>query len=158
MQKYLDPYDLPPGWRALCLSLDNDIQQLEEQGIVKGFHVEQLKEKFGELRLYFNCEAGYNEVDKLIDDYAHISSFTCCSCGTFPATRQSTGWILPFCDACAKEQGKTVDILFDPLRHVSRWNQDGTKTHLIYDVSDTLQRIKDYMTTHSEECKNEDEI
>ncbi|MDR0861870.1 MAG: hypothetical protein LBN30_03725 [Oscillospiraceae bacterium] len=76
------------------------------------FVLEQEKEKFGELRTYWCwfCDDNpddYNkarqEISAVIDNASTESAKTCCYCGE-PATLQSRGWILPYCQACAEEQ------------------------------------------------------
>lgn len=59
--------------------------------------IEQLKEKFGEMRLYPNF---FNEeIRNIINDYSIKSWHTCCMCGK-PAMWESTDWICPYCDDC----------------------------------------------------------
>jgi hypothetical protein len=140
MLKYLDPDDLPVGWKDLCVSLDSDIQQLVNDGVVKNFHVEQLKEKFGALRLYFSADSGYSETERLIDDYTHVSAWTCAKCGAFPADKETAGWIYPLCCRCAPENAKDLPP-FEPQRQVEIWLPDGSTRVETYDTSSVVARI-----------------
>lgn len=136
----LDPNDLPEGWHDLCLSLDQDLRQLIDDGVVKNFYVEQLKEKFGELRLYFSADRGQSEAHRLIDDYTHVSAWTCAKCGAFPAVKETVGWIYPLCCHCAPENAKDLP-LFDPQRQVKIWLPDGSTRVETYDTSSVVARI-----------------
>lgn len=91
--------DLPDGWRIafgeqLCKELK---AELEHSGCLDQYHILQIKEKYGSLRWYDhgNTAAGHEIVRK----YEEISERTCICCGK-PATRITTGWISPYCDAC----------------------------------------------------------
>ena len=92
--------DMPDGWRRafgerLCEELRNE---LERAGILDRYRILQIKEKYGSLQWYDNgnTETGYG----ILDRYEDLSRRTCIVCGR-PATRVSTSWISPFCDACS---------------------------------------------------------
>ena len=140
MLKYLDPDDLPVGWKDLCVSLDSDIQQLVDDGVVKNFYVEELKEKFGALRLYFTADSGQSEAYRLIDDYTHVSAWTCAKCGAFPAVKETVGWIYPLCCHCSPENAEDLPP-FDPQRQVKIWLPDGSTRVETYDTSSVVARI-----------------
>ena len=73
----------------------------------------QIKEKYGALRVYWNCPDRdyYTEKDdmdikelvpvirSIIDKYVEISEKTCAVCGK-TATHMTTGYIVPLCDNC----------------------------------------------------------
>ena len=73
----------------------------------------QIKEKYGELRMYWNfpdrdyyTEKDDADIKKLIpiirdiaEKYVDISEKTCAICGQ-AATHMTTGYILPLCDSC----------------------------------------------------------
>lgn len=143
MYVFLDPDELPVGWHDLCLSLDHDLAELCQAGILENFEVLQLKEKLGELRLYFEAEKGYKEAGRLIDDYAHVSGRTCCECGAFPAEWMTEGWIMPYCKTCASKIRRTHSVpAFDPVYHVGRLMPDGGTVTKDYDTSYVVDRIK----------------
>ena len=91
------------------------------------FHIDQLKEKFGSIRLYYSLHYADHSVDEGIDNiirkYEELSEHTCCICGG-EATLMSKGWICPYCQACADklkvEEGKCWD--FVPLER-STWKK-----------------------------------
>jgi len=89
---------LPRGWEELARKM---IKECET--IYPDWEVIDLKEKFGALRCY-DCGAP-KEVHEIINKYEDISARTCCNCGK-PATKISTGWILPWCDECGNREEK----------------------------------------------------
>ena len=94
---------IPIGWRnAFGIQLCKEIKQsLKRNGYKqKEYIISDIKEKFGELRIY---DAGApKEVHDIICKYEYISSNTCIECGRV-ATRRSQGYILPYCDNCCNK-------------------------------------------------------
>ena len=100
---------IPKGWEELARQM---IQECE--AINPTYTIEDLKEKFGSLRVYSYIK-DYNdddwmipscndeEIGKIEEKYEAISVRTCCQCGA-PAVKYSTGWILPWCDKCGDEK------------------------------------------------------
>lgn len=104
---------VPKGWQKLFMKYMDCINELFIENDVRrgAFHFDQVKEKFGSLRIYWHVEydcADEMTVDRLqdgcsalIDDLETESGSICVECGE-PATLQSTGWVLPYCRACAE--------------------------------------------------------
>ena len=69
----------------------------------KAFHFEQVKEKFGELRIYNNHETDTEQIAEW------LSGFTCSKCGKQTVVDgkyriwRTHGWIENYCEDCAKE-------------------------------------------------------
>lgn len=102
--------DMPDGWQNafgmdICIDIEN---ALKEDGLYKSAAVLQVKEKFGELRIYITPTS--DKVESVLDKYANLSRHTCICCGA-PATRISTGWISPWCDDCAAEKWPLRDTV-----------------------------------------------
>lgn len=116
-------HELPEGWFNLFLDMCADIKKpLEKSGHLDSFRFTQIKEKFGSLRAYNNgCT---EEVDDILLKYERISRFTCNKCGRL-ATKESRGYILPYCKHCAKiaSKGKYPEkfdnIIFNPTIKIS---------------------------------------
>ena len=115
--------NLPSGWHELMVDMSAEIiAYLRSKNISPyAFHIDQLKEKFGSIRLYYSlhCEDKYDGdegIDEIIQKYEELSEHTCCVCGG-EATLMSKGWICPYCQSCADklkaEEGKRWD--FAPL-------------------------------------------
>ena len=86
---------MPTGWVDLAREMIDKIKKVNHI-----FTIYDMKEKWGHIDMY-----GYPytpEVDEIISEYSYKSSRTCFQCGK-PATKYSTGYILPFCEECAKE-------------------------------------------------------
>ena len=110
--EYTELDDMPNGWRKtfgeqMCQEIADELNAC---GLMEEYRVNQIKEKFGQLRWYGNFDT--NKLDDIIDKYSELSEHTCIVCGK-PATRISCGWISPFCDDCAAELNcKTVPLQF----------------------------------------------
>lgn len=105
---YTELDDMPFGWRlAFGEQMCKEIyDELEKNNCVDTYRIVQIKEKFGALRWYDN--GGTDKIEReIIPKYEDISERTCIACGA-PATKISTGWIMPFCDRCAPEG--SIDI------------------------------------------------
>lgn len=102
--------NLPSGWHKLMTDMSLEIiTYLNSKGISPyTFHIDQLKEKFGGIRLYYSIhctdkfEFDDEGIDEIIHKYEALSEHTCCECGK-KATLYSTGWICPYCNECAKK-------------------------------------------------------
>lgn len=91
--------DLPEGWWKLARAMIYECESIYPE-----WEITDLKEKWGAIRCYDSGVPSTlrNKIDKILDQYENLSSKTCCRCGK-PATKISTGWILPFCDDCIDE-------------------------------------------------------
>ena len=89
---------IPSGWVELARKMLDEIKEVNPS-----YEVEDMKEKWGALRVYgwYEDEATY----EIIRKYEKMSARTCCVCGA-PAVKISTGYILPFCDKCGKDEEK----------------------------------------------------
>jgi hypothetical protein len=90
-----------PGWAPILDDL-----------FVKLFHIgwdgniQQIKEKFGDLRLYLGCNLTNSVAIDIFDDLVEAaearSSRFCERCGE-PGRHRGSGWILTLCASCAVE-------------------------------------------------------
>lgn len=92
---------MPPGWRKrFGWSIVRDIDRFLKEHNITDYHIDQVKEKYGELRWYDNGSSLlYNNV---IRKYEDLSRYTCVYCGK-PAPYMSLGWICPYCESCKKK-------------------------------------------------------
>ena len=89
---------IPVGWKKLAQKMIEECEVAEPN-----FEIIDLKEKWGMIRM-----CAYPCTDKIIEIehyYERLSAHTCCKCGR-PATKYSTGWILPWCDECGTDNEK----------------------------------------------------
>lgn len=100
---------MPIGWRkAFGMEMCEEIQQVYETlppEVKKEFCILDLKEKFGELVIYFYPVV--DEIEKISRKYEKLSTTVCQFCGA-PATNVSQGWIGYWCDAHARKDSKPL--------------------------------------------------
>ena len=101
---------LPDGW--VNSFVPNFRRELADTlgPYVEDFEILQIKEKYGIMRCHW-CwkDRDYDddeisdlnelskEIDNIVNKYEKISAKTCVVCGN-PATKMTTGWIMPVCD------------------------------------------------------------
>lgn len=89
---------IPEGWESIAKEMINKCEEIDPS-----YEIFDMKEKYGSLRIYSNT--GSEKIIEIEQQYESISSKICCRCGK-PATKISTGWILPFCDNCVDRDEK----------------------------------------------------
>lgn len=83
------------GWLPLIAQLHIDLLALDPD-----YRVSQVKEKFGELRVYLASDET-REIEALIDAATDASLTICDACGRPGALRTVAGWVLVTrCDKC----------------------------------------------------------
>jgi hypothetical protein len=91
------------GWYNIIEELFTKLDEIAPKKIV----LDQVKEKFGGLRVYFHTTESlgevYDQVDKLIDEAEDKSFKTCENCGESGKVRGG-GWIRTLCDKCNKNR------------------------------------------------------
>ena len=103
---------VPVGWSAIVGTLFTGIDALLNDDQAKCFRVEQVKEKFGALRLYVSFDRidadGVNPnptaLRLLIDAAVAASEVTCCVCGAPGEMRKLGAWATVRCDAHANRR------------------------------------------------------
>lgn len=89
---------LPNGWRKLASEMLEKIMKIDPT-----YEILDMKEKWGKMDVFsITSSDKYDEISAIENEYTQKSAHTCCKCGN-PATKQSKGWILPFCDNCGTE-------------------------------------------------------
>jgi hypothetical protein len=110
------------GWDWILDDLDRKLSYLDPE-----YQINQVKEKFGTLRFYYQAQATKDVVFELMDDAVrtaeHYSAYTCEACGkcsvygseskgiVFDSTagrKLSSGWFKTLCDSCAEGTGYVV--------------------------------------------------
>ena len=103
---------VPVGWSAIVETLFTGVDALLNDDQAKSFRVEQLKEKFGTLRLYVSFDridaGGVNPkpavLRSLVDAAVAASEVTCYVCGAQGEMRKLGGWATVRCDAHANRK------------------------------------------------------
>jgi len=89
-----------PGWFIILDKLFLSIQKEIEKNNISDFRITQVKEKFGELRIYYNHVN--KNIDNLINKASRESLSTCELCGKKGKIR-TIGWLTTLCDKCYKD-------------------------------------------------------
>ena len=92
--------DVPIGWKRAFgkIMLEEYREVLIRNHYLRDFQWEQVKEKYGSLRLYSN-----GAPEALLDlesKYDYISGFFCISCGRMNSPVLTEGWVEPLCEDC----------------------------------------------------------
>ena len=110
-------YGVPMGWLEEFDKMCGEVvAALEEVGYdaKRNFKFVQVKEKFGELRVYWTLVANdeddpepqynptYEKISEIVDRHCTATGKMCCRCGE-PATKKTKGWVRPYCEPCFKE-------------------------------------------------------
>ena len=153
--------DLPSGWRkAFGDMMFEEIDEVLKRTNSK-IYIEQIKEKFGELRFY--CQAP-REVQDIINDYSTLSENICIFCGKPDVPMISTGWMLPKCKECFERnqktnkwapRGKYEDYIISEssiMASERRWRRfapNGDTQDFSRDISDKAEKIRaKYRNSH----------
>lgn len=108
--KYTELDLMPKGWRtAFGIQLCQDLKEaLIEDNDLETWHIVQMKEKYGMLRIEDNGTKIGSRVPDILRKYEQLSERICIECGK-PATKITLGWISPYCDKCCP-RGKHMPI------------------------------------------------
>lgn len=107
-------FEVPKGWYGLIDEFCNDVEFYADALHIKDkIEFVQIKEKYGELRIYYQMFIEDAEVedtiDMLIADYNERARYTCAECGEKAVVR-TVDYILPWCESCAPKEMKKVVI------------------------------------------------
>lgn len=113
---------LPEAWkRAFGLNLCKDLKSaLIEDNLLEKFRIDEIKEKYGKLRIYTNFTT--DKLDEVITKYEDLSMMTCIFCGK-PATHYTLGWTNYVCKDCANCKSQKLTVKDIPSR--SLYTKDG---------------------------------
>jgi hypothetical protein len=80
--------DCSPGWHSLIVKLDEELSQIDPD-----YTIQQVKEKFGGLRYYFNTKTDrFKEMDSVVRRYEQIAWETCEVTGEHGVLMVRNGW------------------------------------------------------------------
>ena len=105
---------IPQGWWKLFgIKLCEDLKNvcLENKVSLNDIIITDVKEKYGELRIYMS---GYPETwEEHETAWEYISSHTCVKCGVFPVPTIDDGWVCPWCEECHTSENYNSLIIPD---------------------------------------------
>jgi hypothetical protein len=94
--------ELPEGWYPMADALCTAIESSMSPDQLKAFHIRQITQKAGMLRIY---PAGISTtgIEYLINAVAEMSALTCMDCGS-PGHLRKGGQDVTLCDFCEEER------------------------------------------------------
>lgn len=144
--------EIPEGWKiAFGELLAEDIQKVLDEQNIDDFKVLQIKEKYGELRLYHNSAP--KEIDKIIHAYSTASANICFHCGKPDVTQSKGYWIWTCCTQCfnklpmaqhRKYEDEFGDNEYEPMQdeyYYSMFSEKGT-IHCSENISEYTTKIR----------------
>lgn len=177
--RYIKDYDYSwiewgwcPGWdKTFGQMYMDELGAAIKEDNIKNFRILQIKEKFGQARLYCNI---YNEkIDQIIQKYEFISENICMNCGC-ESPMLDDGWLYTYCFDCYKKicrrreeysnrTPKTDEEIRKTYNDITVENDTGVipETYtirkytpndghedIIYDISDTVKKIRKRISTY----------
>lgn len=145
---------LPKGWAKLFWMCMEEIREpLEKAGLLNKFYFIQVKEKYGELRLYNN--GATEEVLNILSKYEYLSNYVCDRCGK-PAEIQTLGWIENICKECydkypAKIKDDYEEIKLDLKPSLIKFS-NGEKVTIKLDYAATWEKYLEEVKNAEKNC------
>jgi len=84
------------GWYGLTLPVIEEVRRYNELHPDNEIRIDQIKEKFGTLRIYLSHEPDY--LEKMICKAEHESGYICEICGARGSNEAINGWYMTLCD------------------------------------------------------------
>ena len=96
-------FEVGDGWMDLLEELFDKMQKIiDNDSQCNAIEVVQVKEKFGELRVYTNYDT--DEIFNLIEEYTRKSKHICEWCGKKGKLRNDNGWYTTLCNKCHEKR------------------------------------------------------
>lgn len=89
---------LPEGWASLVAELDAKLTEINPD-----YRLDQVKEKFGGLRYYFESDVEFERMQTIVREAEERSYTVCQVCGAPGKCASRPYWYSTLCDAHAKE-------------------------------------------------------
>ena len=99
---YTEWDDIPDGWKIAFgdMLLKELGAELKRCNFLDKYRIVQIKEKYGELRIYDNGVPRGCNVWDIIEAYTGLSRNICIKCGRPDCAHTTAGWIIPMCETC----------------------------------------------------------
>ena len=101
-------FECGDGWLEI---IDTALSKMETLDLPYDFEIFQIKEKFGQLKIYTSGnvdERTYEKLRHIIDEAEMKSSVTCERCGEHGKTENIHGWYITICEECKNKREKEV--------------------------------------------------
>lgn len=87
------------GWRNVVETLVSNLSEVVEKNDLKSFAVVQIKEKFGELRVYYQGANNHiDEISSIVHEAERQSGITCEACGKPGKIVEINRWLKCACE------------------------------------------------------------
>ena len=162
-------YDcIDEGWQIGFgeILLEDLRKALIETDYIDEFRFMQIKEKYGSLRIY--CNAVPRKVRDVLHKYEFISQCVCIECGSPHACVVNCyGWYLPLCKDCwNKLSKKREEKGYTPISYEEAGGEScelpdsytvttffkGEDKEIVYDISETTNKIKEAYEKRKNKC------
>ena len=115
MKEYFFPIECDDEWFNVLKKHLSRIEEINNSNDNIKIIADQIKEKYGELRIYFHVSGSsekerieaFDKVEKITEEAEEESWKTCEHCGK-PATQTTTGWITRLCDECHEKRMNNI--------------------------------------------------
>ncbi len=113
------------GWYWLIDNLCKHIQSYIDNNLENTTQVvaDQVKEKFGTLRVYYHGGDDYQYIDGFVSHTEFLSGKICEYCGSNKNIGYTKGWITTCCKECFEKEYKNRD-LFSHVLNQRNWKQN----------------------------------
>jgi len=111
--------EIPRGWGNLCYMYLNRLTHLldayERYNVKEHLMIEQVKEKFGSLRFYYDFlpweeneieppEWFFEKFNNVVASFEDMTAYVCYNCGTVENLETYGGWIHTACPECEQKR------------------------------------------------------
>lgn len=144
---------IPEGWQiAFGDMLIKELgDSLRRTGNHKSFRFDQIKEKWGSLRIYHH--GGNDKSERIIEKYSTLSENICMLCGKPDVYMTNRGWLYPCCKECWENNERHTNIpyedniegeaqMVDKMRWRSYIPGDDDFVDNEIDISETAEEIR----------------
>ena len=109
---YTELDEMPKGWRKAFgnMMMEELREVLVEENFLDGFRILEIKEKWGELRLYTNYHN--DKIERIIKKYTTLSRNICIHCGKPDTHMTYGGWYSPVCEECHEKRQQELEEKF----------------------------------------------
>lgn len=119
---------IPDGWRIAFgdMLLKELGAELKRCNFLDKYRIVEIKEKYGELRLYDNGVPRGCNVWDIIEAYTGLSRNICIECGRPDVAHTTSGWIIPVCKDCYNKN----EYIFQPYEEL--YNSESKMADALY--------------------------
>lgn len=146
---------IPEGWRIAFgeMLVDEIAEELKKHDYLYDYRIVEIKEKWGQLRIYDNGVPKGCKVWDIIGKYGVLSENICMKCGKPDVRSITSGWIYPICLDCYLKERKThtsesylkdTDGSSDHMSDIRKYSEckDGEWRSVEIDISGTATKIR----------------